>query len=84
MADSTVRIILLALGMYAAAGAIFAVAFAGFGVTRLDPGARGATFGFRLLILPGAAAFWPLLLRRWLRGDETLPRERNAHRRAAR
>ena len=25
------------------------------------------TWGFRLLILPGAAALWPLLLLRWLR-----------------
>ncbi len=84
MAEVTARIFLGALAIYLALGAIFAVSFAAFGVTRLDPAARGATLGFRLLILPGAAAFWPLLLRRWLRGDVTPPRESNAHRRAAR
>jgi hypothetical protein len=84
MAEATVRILAWVLGSYAAAGAVFAVAFAALGVTRLDPSARGASLGFRLLILPGATALWPLLLRRWLRGDESLPEERNAHRRAAR
>jgi hypothetical protein len=84
MAETSVRILLLGLAAYALAGATFAVSFAAFGVTRLDPAARGATLGFRLLILPGASALWPLLLRRWLRGDPTPPRERNAHRRAAR
>jgi hypothetical protein len=84
MAFASVRILGWAVASYAAAGAIFAVAFAVLGVTRLDPSARGASLGFRLLILPGATAFWPLLLRRWLRGDERPPRERNAHRRAAR
>ncbi len=84
MAESIARAFLLAVSGYAAIGAVFAVAFAGFGVGRIDPGAEGASFGFRLLILPGATALWPYLLRRWLRGDRTLPRERNAHRRAAR
>ena len=84
MARVTAEILLLTLAGYAGAGAIFAVAFAAFGVTRLDPAAHGSSFGFRLLVLPGATAFWPLLLRRWLRGDRTPPIERNAHRRAAR
>ena len=51
---------------YAFAGLVFAVAFALFGVQRVDPAAREAGAGFRLLILPGAAALWPLLLARWV------------------
>ena len=55
------------LGLYAAAGLAFAIAFVTRGVERIDSHAKGAGWGFRLLILPGAAALWPLLLRRWMR-----------------
>ncbi len=55
------------LAAYAVAGLVFALAFVVSGVQRVDAGARSATWGFRLLILPGAAAFWPLLLMRWWR-----------------
>jgi hypothetical protein len=84
VAESFAQILLWTLSCYAAIGAVFAVAFASFGAARIDPSANGASVGFRLLILPGATALWPVLLRRWLRGDRTPPRERNAHRRAAR
>jgi hypothetical protein len=56
-------------GAYVAAGVVFAAAFVTWGVQRVDPAARGARLGFRLLILPGSAALWPLLLRRWLRAQ---------------
>lgn len=72
-----------AAGSYLAAGLVFALAFVTAGVQRVDPAARGAPWGFRLLILPGAAALWPLLLARWVRGAPP-PTERNAHRDAAR
>ena len=75
--------VVLAVGAYFAAGLVFAVAFITAGVQRVDPAARGASWGFRLLILPGAAALWPLLLARWVRGVPP-PEERNAHRDAAR
>jgi hypothetical protein len=61
-------------------GLLFAVAFVTTGVQRLDPNAKGSGVAFRLLILPGSAAFWPLLLRRWIRGDRDVPEERNPHR----
>jgi hypothetical protein len=61
------------LSAYAAAGILFAVAFITAGVQRIDPAARGTGAGFRLLILPGAAALWPLLLRRWLEGASKHP-----------
>jgi hypothetical protein len=56
-----------ALTAYAAIGLGFGVAFVTAGVSRLDARAAGAGWGFRLLILPGAALFWPLLATRWLR-----------------
>jgi len=55
------------LGAYAAAGLLFASVFVTLGVSRMDATARGSRWPFRLIILPGAAALWPLLLLRWLR-----------------
>lgn len=69
-----------AAGAYVAAGLAFAVLFVTAGVGRLDRGARGAGVGFRLLILPGVTAFWPLFAVRWARGTPP-PLERTAHRR---
>lgn len=68
---------------YVGIGLTFALIFVIVGVQRVDPAARGASVGFRLLILPGAAAFWPLLLWRWWRGVVIPPTERNAHRKRA-
>lgn len=56
------------LTWYAAAGVVFAIAFVARGVSRIDDQAKGAGIGFRLLIFPGVAALWPLLLNRWIRG----------------
>ena len=52
---------------YVAFGLAFAIAFLTRGVQRLDPQTRGTGIGFRLLLLPGSAALWPLLLGRWMR-----------------
>lgn len=73
-----------ALGAYVAVGFLFAIAFVSVGAARIDPGARAAPLGFRLLIFPAAVALWPLLARRWLGGAQAPPTETNAHRRAAR
>ena len=71
-----------AVGIYLLLGVLFALVFVIKGVGRVDPVARAGTWGFRLLILPGATALWPLLAWRWLKGQP--PRvEANAHRRAA-
>ena len=59
--------LVMLFGIYATVGLLFAIAFVTKGVARVDPVAAGAGWGFRLLILPGAAALWPLLLGRWLR-----------------
>jgi hypothetical protein len=72
-----------ALGLYAALGLLFAIAFVTRGIERVDSGAHGSGWGFRLIVLPGVVALWPLLLSRWM-SRTALPVERNAHRRAAR
>ena len=56
------------LAAYALAGALFAAAFVTTGIARVDPVADHAPWGFRLIVMPGVAALWPLLLRRWIRG----------------
>lgn len=74
---------LILLGIYLGCGLLFAVPFVIWGVQRIDPHSVHASWGFRLLLVPGASALWPLLLRRWLRGVQAPPEECNAHRRLA-
>jgi hypothetical protein len=74
-----VRIFVFCLTAYAALGLLFASLFVFRGVHQVDPETQGSGLGFRLLILPGVAAFWPMFLRRWIRGIQP-PIERNPHR----
>ncbi len=69
---------------YLAAGLIVAIGIVVRGLRRLDPVAAHGTWGFRLLILPGLTALWPLMLMRVVRGSGHPPEEHNAHRDAAR
>jgi hypothetical protein len=60
--------VLVLLGsLYLLVGLVFAGYFVARGAGRLDPVASHGTWGFRLLILPGALALWPVLLVRLLR-----------------
>jgi hypothetical protein len=81
--ETLARVLVAAVEVYLGAGLLLALAFVTRGVAVVDPRARGSSWGFRLAILPGTAALWPLLLRRWWRRQEP-PEERNAHRVAAR
>ena len=56
-----------AIAVYGLAGLVFAVAFVIVGIQRVDSVAEHAPLGFRLIVMPGVAALWPLLLVRWLR-----------------
>jgi len=69
-----------ALTIYLALGVVFALPFVAWGIQRIDPAARGGTWGFRVLALPASAALWPFLLVRLLRGGPP-PDEGSAHRR---
>lgn len=83
MSETVATIFVSALEIYAAVGLIFAAVFVSVGVQRLDSEAQGAGIGFRLLILPGVAAFWPMWLRRWTRGTVAPVAENTPHRRSA-
>jgi hypothetical protein len=58
-------IVLGIVAAYAVLGLIVAVAFAIAGVTQVQP--APVSVPARLLILPGAAALWPLILSRWIK-----------------
>ena len=83
MAISIATWIVRVVGIYLGAGIIFSLFFLTRGVQRIDPVAKEATRGFRLLILPGVIALWPLLAKRWLGGQQHPPEECNAHRKRA-
>lgn len=67
--------------VYVSIGLLFAAAFVTTGVGRIDPSAAHAPIGFRIVILPGTVAFWPLLALRWIRGQQP-PVERTPHKAA--
>ena len=62
------EVLVIALAVHGVVGLAFAVLFAWRGAGVLDPAAQGGTWGFRLLILPGVAALWPLMWLKWRRG----------------
>jgi hypothetical protein len=80
MLETLAKAIVYALAVYASSGLVFAVPFVWLGVQRLDSEAQGSGIGFRLLILPGVVAFWPIFLYRWRRGLAEPPVETNPHR----
>ena len=51
---------------YCLIGLIVGVAFVVKGVKKVDPVSANSGLAFRLLILPGSIALWPVLLRKWI------------------
>jgi hypothetical protein len=67
------ELILWMIIVYLACGLVFAIPFVLKGVEEIDEGARGATWGFKLIIIPATTVFWPLLLRKWIREKKRTP-----------
>ena len=63
-------ILLEALAAYAVLGTFVAVLFVVLGISQVMPRAS-VTWGARLLLLPGVAVLWPLVLARWLGSGES-------------
>ena len=61
---SILTLVLEALGLYLAVGLGFGLWFCFRAVGRVDPMAAEVGLGMRMILLPGATALWPLLLRR--------------------
>jgi hypothetical protein len=79
MYETAIEMLVSALCAYLATGLAFGLVFAFAGVNKIDSQAQGTGLGFRLIIIPGAAALWPALLYRWVR-KLPAPVERNPHR----
>lgn len=80
MAERVATWFVWAMYVYALIGGIFSLLFVIRGVQKVDSQARGSGLGFRLLIVPGVAALWPLFARRWVHAAGESPEERNPHR----
>jgi len=78
-----VNLLVIVLGIYLGFGLLFSLFFVAKGAGKIDPTAKAGTIGFRLLIIPGTMAFWPLLAKRWWQGKTEPPEEKNPHRLAA-
>lgn len=62
--------LLYGIGAYFGVGVIFAAVFASYGITRVLTPPRPVSVGARLIMAPGAAVLWPLVLYIWLTGGE--------------
>jgi hypothetical protein len=70
MSNWLAQIIVGFVTAYTFIGVLFALWLIAFGLGRLDAAAQHAGWGLRLLLLPGAAAFWP-----WLAWRSSLVRQ---------
>ena len=78
-AESIAHLIVNTVQVYLLLGLLFAVPFVLFLAKRTDHSAKGSTWGFRMIVIPGVTLLWPVLLKRILK-RETTPVECNAHR----
>ncbi len=67
MAITILNTILMIVAVYLCCGIVFAIPFVIKGANKIDEGTHGATWGFRVIILPASIVFWPLLLKKWIR-----------------
>jgi hypothetical protein len=58
-------IVLDVLAIYVLVGAVIALAFVTFGISRVLPAGTPVTVGARVLLWPGAVLLWPYVLTRW-------------------
>ena len=68
MSVAAAEFVVWLLGLYFAAGVVFAAVFVVVGVTRIDPDAAGMPIRARAIVFPGAVGLWPLLLAYMIRG----------------
>jgi len=72
MSESAAEILVLGLGIYALIGVLIGLVFAFGGAGRIDPAAKGKSLPLRvrLMILPGVAGLWPVMLTKLLTQKE--------------
>lgn len=57
--------------VYISSGVLFAIIFLTRLIHRLDEGAEGAPWSFKLIIFPGCVIFWPVLLKKYITAIKT-------------
>jgi len=65
--DNLIIIFVNAFQIYLLVGLLFSIVFLWKGLTKIDANANGTNFGFKLLIIPGTIALWPMLLYKWVK-----------------
>ena len=73
------EIVSFAVALYLFGGLLVAIPFVLRGVNRVDPAAAGASLGFRLLIVPGTIALWPIMLGKWRAACVNIPNPTGSH-----
>ncbi len=77
MTLATASLISTGVLLYLVAGVLFAIVTQLRGIDRSDSDVDGGSWGFRLALMPGLVALWPLL---WMRGlkvaETTTPHDR--------
>jgi len=72
MSEGAAELVVLGLGIYAAIGVLVGLIYVFGGAGRIDPAAKGKGLPFRvrLMILPGIAGLWPVMLTKLLTKTE--------------
>jgi hypothetical protein len=73
MLVTIVSVIFIAIAVYLFAGIVFTIFFLAKGLSKIDEGVHGSSWGFRIIIIPGCIVFWPLLWRKWRETPPNLP-----------
>jgi hypothetical protein len=61
-----------ALLIYICCGILFSIAFIAKGITKTDEAAHGSGWGFKIIIIPGVIALWPVLLVKWMKAKKNI------------
>ena len=67
MLTTIVSVFLIAIAAYLAVGVVFTIFFQLKGLSKIDEGVHGSSWGFRIIIIPGCIVFWIVLLRKWMK-----------------
>lgn len=65
-------IILIAIAVYLFAGIVFTIFFQAKGLSKIDEGVHGSSWGFRIIIIPGCILFWMVLLKKWMKANKEI------------
>lgn len=65
-----IDLILILFAAYAGLGLVVGLALAFAGINRVDPAAADSPWYFRLMVLPGLAGLWPVMLAKWARAGK--------------